>query len=80
MEGLFLAGPKKFLTVEMMSNLNMKDLKIPGMASLAAKSKGVNHLGLAMISPLTNVQNIQNPLLQMLALKNEVSKVCWINQ
>lgn len=59
----------------MMSNLNMKDLKIPGMASLAAKNKGVNPLGLAMISPLTSVQNIQNPLLQMLALKNEVSKV-----
>lgn len=44
------------------------------MASLAAKNKGVNPLGLAMISPLTSVQNIQNPLLQMLALKNEVSK------
>lgn len=74
MEGLFSAGPKELFDFKMMSNLNMKELKIPGMASLAAKSKSVNPLGLAMISPLTNVQNIQNPLLQMLALKNEVSK------
>ena len=48
----------------------MKEFKLPGSASLG-KNKAVNPLGMAMISPLVS---LQNPLLQMLALKNDLVK------